>query len=141
MSQEEQPEINDTMQLQDNNSNSDEESKENKEQKPIELLTHPAYEKLMQDLDAAEKKNNDHWQRILRMQADFENATRRAERDLANAHKYALEKFITELLPIIDSLELCINNATDHKETSIKALIEGVKLTLKMFYSALEKFG
>ncbi len=109
--------------------------------KPTELLTHPSYEELMQKLDEAEQQANQHWERILRMQADNENMLRRAERDVASAHKYALEKFIAELLPIVDSLELCIVNATPEMKANSKSIIEGVELTLKMFYSALEKFG
>lgn len=108
-------------------------------EKPTELLSHPSYEELMQQLDETEQKANQYWERVLRMQADNENALRRAERDVANAHKYALEKFIAELLPIIDSLELAAStDASDGQATSI---LEGVKLTLKMFYTAIEKFG
>jgi molecular chaperone GrpE len=109
-------------------------------EKPQELLTHPSYEEMQQKLDEAEQKADQYWDRILRMQADSENALRRAERDVANAHKYALEKFVTELLPIIDSLELCISSVTPELQTAAGPVIEGVNLTLKMFYSALEKF-
>ena len=110
-------------------------------EKPTELLTHPDYQELMQKLDEAEQKANQNWERVLRMQAESENAMRRMERDVANAHKYALEKFVSELLPIIDSLELCISSSPAHTKDSEHAVLEGVKLTLKMFYSALEKFG
>jgi len=103
-----------------------------------ELLTHPSYQEVLQKLDEADQKANQYWERILRMQADNENAVRRTERDVANAHKYALEKFVTELLPIIDSLELCLSSAASESKDSV---IEGVNLTLKMFYSAMEKFG
>jgi len=110
---------------------------DNNDDKP-ELIEHPSYEEMMQKLDEAEQKANQFWERILRMQAENENATRRVERDVANAHKYALEKFATELLPIVDSLELCVSSATPETHESF---IEGVNLTLKMFYAALEKFG
>src|SRR5262249_22912256 len=104
------------------------------------LLEHPSYEELMHKLDEAEKKANENWERVLRMQADNENLLRRTERDVANAHKYGLEKFVLELLPIIDSLELCLNNVSKEMKKSASAMIEGVSLTLKMFYTALEKF-
>jgi molecular chaperone GrpE len=110
------------------------------DEQPHELLGHPAYEELMQKLNEAEEKANQNWERVLRLQAEAENASRRAERDVTNAHKYALEKFANELLPIIDTLELCIANTQDDHE-STKAVVEGVKLTLKMFYAAIEKFG
>jgi len=105
-----------------------------------ELLSHPSHQELLKQLDEAEQKANQYWERILRMQADSENAARRSERDVGNAHKYALEKFAIELLPIIDSLELCVTNA-DKDPKSAAAIIEGVNLTLKMLYAALEKFG
>lgn len=110
-----------------------------KEEKQTELLTHPSYQELMKKLDDAEQKTNQYWERIMRMQAENENTQRRTERDIANAHKYALEKFLIELLPIIDSLELCISSAQGNEDA--QSVIEGVKLTLKMFYAALEKFG
>lgn len=91
-----------------------------------------------QKLEEAEQKAAQYWERLLRMQAENENAMRRMERDVANAHKYALDKFVAELLPIIDSLELCISNTSEESAASV---IEGVNLTLKMFYAALEKFG
>jgi molecular chaperone GrpE len=108
---------------------------------PVELLTHPAYEELLQKLGEAEQKANQYWERILRMQAESENALRRTERDVANAHKYALEKFIGDLLPIVDSLELCVANAPEDPDAVLGSVLEGVNLTLKMFYNALEKYG
>lgn len=105
------------------------------------LITSPSHEELLQQLGAAEEKVNQYWERILRMQADSENASRRAERDLANAHKFALDKFAAELLPIIDSLELCATSVPPEMQEAAKSVIEGVDLTLKMFYNALEKFG
>jgi molecular chaperone GrpE len=110
------------------------------EEKP-ELITHPSYEEVLVKLDETEKKMNQYWERILRMQADNENALRRHERDVANAHKYALEKFVNELLPIVDSLELCTSNAAPDSKGKQSPMIEGVNLTLKMFYTALDKFG
>jgi molecular chaperone GrpE len=108
---------------------------------PPDLLTHETYQELMQKLGEAEQKANQYWDRILRMQADADNAQRRVERDLANAHKYALDKFVAELLPIIDSLELCVSNVPADATGALTSVIEGVNLTLKMFYSAMEKFG
>lgn len=115
-------------------------SEHEQENKAPEMLAHLSYEELMQKLDEAEQKANQYWERILRMQAEVENTLRRTERDVANAHKYALEKFVVELLPIIDSLELCIASISDEMRAA-GSLIEGVDLTLKMFYSAIEKFG
>lgn len=111
----------------------------NENSSEADLTTLP-YDELVQKLTENEQKSAQLWERVMRMQADSDNAARRAERDLANAHKYALEKFTSELLPIVDSLELCILTApADNKPA--QAVAEGVDLTLKMFYSALDKFG
>jgi molecular chaperone GrpE len=108
---------------------------------PVELLTHPSYQELLQKLDEADQKANQNWDRVLRMQAENENMQRRLERDVTSAHKYALEKFVGELLPIVDSLELCVTSVPPAMREAAEPVLEGVKLTLKMFYAALEKFG
>ncbi len=104
------------------------------------LLAHPSYIELQKKLDEADAKANENWERVLRMQADADNLQRRVERDVANAHKYALEKFVLELLPVIDNLERAIS-AHISEESGSGTLLDGVSLTLKMFQSAVEKFG
>lgn len=111
------------------------------EQSAGQLLTEASHEELMQKLNEAEQKANEYWERVLRMQAESENAARRAERDVANAHKFALEKFVGDLLPIIDSLELSSTKLSDDMLKAAQPVLEGVELTLKMFYGTLEKFG
>lgn len=106
-----------------------------------ELLTHPEYEEVQQQLNEAEKKANDYWERILRMQADVDNIKRRAERDVESAHRFGLEKFALELLPIVDSLELCLTSVPDGMKSPAKPVLEGVDLTLKLFYNVLGKFN
>jgi molecular chaperone GrpE len=103
----------------------------------MELLEHPSYIELQNKLTEAEEKAAQNWDRCLRLQAENENTLRRVERDVANAHKYGLEKLVNELLPVIDNLERSLhasNNAED-------PVLQGVDMTLKMFNSALEKFG
>jgi molecular chaperone GrpE len=106
---------------------------------PIEFLEHPSYKEMQEKLTQAEEKADQHFEKLLRLQAEMENSQRRSERDVANAHKFALEKFIAELLPIIDNLERTIATAEENHVPS--GLLEGVNLTLKLFYAALEKFG
>ncbi len=88
----------------------------------------------------AEEKAASFYDRLLRLQADMGNMQRRVERDVMNAHKFALEKFVLELLPVIDSLERAL---AAHAEDASGAgtLLDGVNLTLKMFLAAFEKFG
>jgi molecular chaperone GrpE len=107
--------------------------------KDSELLEHPSYIELQAKLNEAEEKANNNWERLLRQQAEMDNSQRRAERDVQNAHKYALEKFIPELLPVIDSLERSLQISSE--EHSVNAVLEGINLTLKMFYDVLEKSG
>ncbi len=76
---------------------------------------------------------------VLRAHADAQNARRRAEQDVEKAHKFALEKFTKELLPVIDSLERAIE-AFDQNDAP-EALREGVEMTLSMFISTLGKFS
>ena len=75
----------------------------------------------------------------LRTRAEMENLRKRAARDVENAHKYALQGFVSELLPIMDSMQLGLAAAGD--TDSIRDLREGMELTLKMFNAALDKFG
>ena len=76
----------------------------------------------------------------LRAVADLQNVRRRAEQDVEKAHKFALEKFAGDLLPVIDSLErgLELSNADDE---SIKPMREGIELTLKMFHDTLKRYN
>ena len=75
----------------------------------------------------------------LRASAELENIRKRASRDVENAHKYALERFLSELLPVIDSMELGIN--ASQSAGDIESLREGMELTLKKLFDCLEKFG
>ena len=75
----------------------------------------------------------------LRTQAEMQNVRRRAEMDVEKAHKFALEKFTNELLPVVDSLERAIE-ASNSDDEAVKALREGVEMTLSMFISGLGKF-
>lgn len=109
--------------------------------KSADLLTDTSHEELIERLNEADQKVNEYWERILRMQAEAENIKRRQERDLENAHKYALDKFVGELIPIVDSLELASTSVPDDMQASAKSVLDGVELTLKMFYMAMEKFG
>jgi len=84
--------------------------------------------------DLAEAKDH-----VLRTQAEMQNLRRRMERDVENAHKYALEKFVGELLPVVDNLERAIS-AIDVSNEEFKAVGEGIELTLKSFLDVLGRF-
>lgn len=91
-------------------------------------------------LESAEQQLVGQKEEVLRAQAELQNARRRAEKDIEGAHKFALEKFVNELLPIIDSLERGLE-AVPADDDAQKASREGLSLTLKMFLEALAKFN
>ncbi len=75
----------------------------------------------------------------LRVAADLQNVRRRAEQDVEKAHKFALEKFAGDLLPIVDSLERGLELSSPDDE-SIRPMREGIELTLKMFHDTLKRY-
>ena len=76
---------------------------------------------------------------VLRVQAEMQNLRRRAERDVENAHKYALDKFAPALLPVVDNLERALA-AIDSEDAAQKSVAEGIELTLKTFVEVLTRY-
>lgn len=91
------------------------------------------------ELDQALSMVEKHRDEALRALAELDNVRKRAERDVEAAHKFAMEKFINELLPVKDSLDLGFDAANSAED--VEAIREGMALTLKMFDGALEKGG
>jgi molecular chaperone GrpE len=98
----------------------------------------PDHAELTALLEDARGKADDHWGQVVRLQADMENLRKRSERDLENAHKYALDRFANELLPVRDSLEMGLA-AFDAEGADRDKLREGIALTLQMLTTALDK--
>lgn len=88
-------------------------------------------------LNEAQQRERDS---LLRAKAEVENIRRRTEMDIEKAHKFALEKFSSELLPVIDNLERALDLA-DKSNAELAGMIEGVELTLKSLLDAVSKFG
>jgi molecular chaperone GrpE len=78
---------------------------------------------------------------VLRAQAEVQNMRRRCQTDVEKAHKFALEKFSAELLTVIDNLERALDAVPESAGQGVKALQEGVELTLKGFLETCEKFN
>lgn len=97
-------------------------------------------ESLQQALEVATKKAEENWDECLRAKAEIENTRRRMERDIQSAHKYAVEKFIQDLIPVVDSLEMGLE-AVAGEGGDIEQLKKGTELTLKMFTDTVGKFG
>ncbi len=94
--------------------------------------TDPTIARLEEELEKARDT-------ALRATAEAQNAKRRAEQDVEKARKYALERFCSELLPVVDNLERALE-AASHDHEAMRPIAEGVELTLKSFIGALEKF-
>ena len=77
---------------------------------------------------------------VLRIKAEMENLRRRTELDVEKAHKFALEKFVNELLPVLDSLDRALEVA-NKDNTDMAAMIEGIELTRKSMLDVVGKFG
>ena len=100
-------------------------------------------EQLQRDLAAAQAGTAAAEDRALRAAAEAENTRRRAERNIENAHKFALEKFVGDLLPAVDSFERAADAASGAaaEGDGVKAIAEGVELSLKLLVEALERQG
>ncbi len=99
-----------------------------------------SFEALQAQLAETEAKAQENLDKAVRAQAELENVRRRSQRDLENAHKYGLEKFLQDLLPIQDSLEMGLE-AAKQESADVGKLIEGSELILKMLADLLDKNG
>lgn len=95
---------------------------------------------LTQLLEDARSKADEHWDQLMRTRAELDNLRKRSQRDLENAHKFALERFSQELLQVWDSLELGHQAAQDEAADVLK-LREGTELTLKLLTDVMNKQG
>jgi len=89
-------------------------------------------------LDELKALADENWDKYVRVAAELENVRKRASRDVENAHKYALERFCTELLAVKDSLEMGLAAAD---KADAQSLLEGKKATLKLLTATMERFG
>jgi len=90
---------------------------------------------LEERLAAAEAKAAEHFDQFVRARAEMDNVRRRAQEDVAKAHKFSIESFAESLLPVRDSLEMALTVAAP----SVDSLREGVSATLRQLASAFEK--
>ena len=78
---------------------------------------------------------------LLRTRAEIDNIRRRTEQDVEKAHKFALEKFAKDILNTIDNLERALATPANIEDESVKALFNGVELTLKELLATVARFG
>lgn len=88
-------------------------------------------------LEEAQAKASENWDQFIRAKAEMDNLRRRSTKDIENAHKYGMEKFVTELLPVMDSMSLGLAA----EDASAESLREGMELTMKMLEKMMENLG
>ncbi len=85
------------------------------------------------ELDEAKAKANENWEKFVRLQAEMDNLRRRNDKQVDDAHKYAVKKFAESLLPVVDSLEIGMS-----VEGEVEKIREGMDLTLKVLMDAFK---
>ncbi|MCK7547412.1 nucleotide exchange factor GrpE [Marinobacter koreensis] len=95
------------------------------------------------EVEALKAQVQEFQEQMLRSQAEMQNVRRRAEIDVEKAHKFALEKFVKELLPVADSLEKAVESAEGHQDAGdvVASIREGVEMTLNLLMNSLKKFN
>ncbi len=90
-------------------------------------------------LEDARSKADEHWDQLVRARAEVDNLRKRHQRDLENAHKFSLERFVNALIPVRDSMELGLD-AAQGEGADLNRLREGSELTLKLLSDVMAKF-
>jgi len=94
----------------------------------------PSVEQLLKEAELRAEEHHDAW---LRAKAETENLRKRTQADISNAHKYAIDKFSAELLPVMDSLEAALTT----ENATVENFKDGIELTRKQLVSVFEKFN
>lgn len=103
-------------------------------------LTHAnkALAQTQAELTQAQTSVKEYWEQLLRLKAEMENQKKRQTKALEDAHKYALDRFIKELMTVKDSLDIALQQ---NQQASIESRQEGLAMIDKTFMDVLEKFG
>jgi len=113
-----------------------EKEENNKKEEKIITLKESEYLKLKEEADKAKE----HWDKMLRLQAEFENTRKRLERDKQDFIKFANERIILELLNILDDLERTVELAQT-KQEDLSTFLKGVEMILAHLYELLKEYG
>ena len=101
-------------------------------------LEFPSRQELEDQLTTLERKASEYQEKAMRAYAEMENLRRRAERDVANAHKFGSERLLADLLPVMDSLLRALEGPVP-QDTPAKTMREGISLTLDLLHKTLIK--
>ncbi len=132
-----EPSVNEETSTTDNLEKDLQTTSENSETDPLADAIERVQE-LEAQLTEATKKEQD---LLLRTRAEIDNIRRRATQDVEKAHKFALEKFAKDLLESIDNLERALAIPNNELADDVRAIINGVELTLKGLLKTVESHG
>ena len=104
------------------------------EAQDAELSSEEIIAQLREKLNATEQKASENWDSFVRLQAEMDNHRKRSDKQVEDAHKFASQKFVESLLPVVDSMEMGMA-----AEGDVEQIREGMGLTLKLFESVMEK--
>lgn len=117
--------------------NNQEKEAEEKDSQAEETEDNQPQEK--EELEALKKEKEDIYQKLIRVQADFDNYKRRAKKERENDLKYKSQDVVTDLLPILDNFERALQ--TDTNEEAMENFVEGMNMIYRQLLSAVEKAG
>lgn len=103
-------------------------------QDDAELSSEEIIAQLREKLDATQAKADESWDTLVRLQAEMDNHRKRSEKQVEDAHKFASQKFVESLLPVVDSMEMGMA-----AEGDVDQIRKGMDLTIKLFESVMEK--
>jgi molecular chaperone GrpE len=109
----------------------------------VEVATKKTVDPLTELQNAIETANTTaakNWDLYLRERADLENARKRHQRDKEDALRFANDRLLKEMIPVLDNLERAVDHADQDKDDN-QGLLEGVNMTINQFRKALENFG
>jgi len=112
-----------------------EDSEESVKEEAIDPLT-----KLKNELETARAETSNNWNLYLRERADLENARKRHQRDKEDALRFANDRLLKEMIPVLDNLERAVEHAGQGNDGN-QGLLEGVNMTINQFRKAMETFG
>lgn len=98
-------------------------------------------EELQQELEKTQEEAKKNWDLYLRERADLENARKRHQRDREDAIRYANDRLLKEMIPVLDNLERAVDHAEQGEADDSQGLLEGVNMTITQFRKVLEDFG
>ncbi len=97
-------------------------------------------QELKQEIENAKQEASKNWDLYLRERADLENARKRHQRDREEAIRFANDRLLKEMIPVLDNLERAVGHA-EQGEDDNQGLLEGVNMTISQFRKVLEDFG